>query len=84
MTPGTLVTEYTWLEPWHGLVVPLMVPGWRGTAVFTVTDNVEAGPFPQVLLGTTIMEPLALPTVTVMLYVPCPRRLVHRGGTVQL
>ena len=61
-----------------------MVLGWAGTAASMVTARVRAVPFPQELLGVTVIVPPAVPAVTVMLFVLPPAVLVHPVGKVQL
>jgi hypothetical protein len=51
-------------------------------AVPVVTASVIAVPFPQALLGVTVILPDAAPAVTVILLVPVPAVIDHPAGTV--
>ena len=49
------------MEPWQGVVLPVMAPGWPG-AIVTVTANVRAALVPHILDAVTEIVPPVAPT----------------------
>ena len=64
-------------------VLPVIILGCAGT-VFVVTANVLAVPLPQAFDGVTLILPAAVPTVTVIEFVPCPAVIDQSPGTVHV
>jgi hypothetical protein len=58
--------------PGQGLMLPVMVPGWAGAGLSTVTDNVRTGLVPQLLAAVT--DTVYVPGVVqlMLMLVPLP------------
>ena len=71
------------VNPTHGVVLPVMGPGWAGT-VTTVVASVLEDPLPQPFDGTTVIFPDPAPTVAVTEYVVPPPVCIQPAGKVQV
>ena len=68
-------------EPWHTVVLPVMLPGCAGVVV-TVTLRFDAEEVPHALVAVTEMVPPVAPAVVLMLFVVLLP--VHPPGSVQV